>query len=158
MKQMVLASFGLRTEAGLDDYKRAAGELNQAGEKTQKAGIQLGYHNHNNEFKELNGVLIYDALMKEFDSKLVKMQFQVSVISLGFEAAAYMNKYPGRFCSLHLQDWSAAEKKQVAVGAGSVDWKKLFAAAKKGGVKNYFVEMNMDAMKASVPYLHELKT
>ena len=96
--------------------------------------------------------------MKEFDPKLVKMQFQVSVISLGYEAATYMTKYPGRFCSLHLQDWSPSEKKQVAVGQGSVDWKKLFAAAKTGGVKNYFVEMNLDAMKASVPYLHSLKT
>ena len=157
MKQMVLSSFGLRNDATMNDYQRAAGELNQVGGKTQKAGIQLGYHNHNNEFKELNGVLIYDALMKAFDPKLVKMQFQVSVVSLGYEAAAYMEKYPGRFCSLHLQDWSATEKKQVAVGEGSVDWKKLFAAAKTGGVKNYFVEMNMDAMKASVPYLRHLQ-
>jgi sugar phosphate isomerase/epimerase len=68
-----------------------------------------------------------------------------------------MTKYPGRFCSLHLQDWSAAEKKQMPIGQGSVDWKKLFAAAKKGGVKNYFVEMNMAAMKESYPYLHDLK-
>lgn len=156
LKQMILASFGLRNDATMADYMRVAGELNQVGEKTQKAGIQLGYHNHNNEFKELNGVLIYDALLKEFDPKLVKMQFQVSVISLGFDAATYMNKYPGRFCSLHLQDWSATEKKQVPVGEGSVDWKKLFAAARKGGVKNYFVEMNLDAMKASVPYLRKL--
>jgi sugar phosphate isomerase/epimerase len=66
-------------------------------------------------------------------------------------------KYPGRFISLHLQDWSPTEKKQVAVGQGVVDWKKLFAAAKTGGVKNYFVELNMDQLKASYPYLHELK-
>jgi sugar phosphate isomerase/epimerase len=59
--------------------------------------------------------------------------------------------------SIHLQDWSATEKKTVPIGQGVVDWKKLFAAAKKGGVKNYFVEMNMDAMAASYPYLHTLK-
>ena len=79
------------------------------------------------------------------------------LISLGYEAATYFNKYPGRFISIHLQDWSPTDKKQVAVGQGTVDWKKLFAAAKKGGVKNYFVELNMDAMKASYPYLHDLK-
>ena len=50
------------------------------------------------------------------------------------------------------------EKKQVAVGEGAVDWKKLFAAAKTGGVKNYFVEMNIDALKASYPYLHALSS
>jgi len=158
LKQMILASFGLPNEAGMSDWKRAAGELNHAGATTRSAGIQLGFHNHNNEFKEIDGVLIYDALMQEFDPQLVKMQFQVSVISLGFEAATYMTKYPGRFCSLHLQDWSAAEKKQAPVGKGLVDWKKLFAAAKTGGVKNYFVEMDLESMQASVPYLRSLKT
>lgn len=157
LKQMVLSTFGLPQNASMADWARAAGELNKIGEQTQKAGIQSGFHNHANEFKEIDGVFIYDKLMGELDPKLVKMQFQVSVISLGFEAATFLTKYPGRFCSLHLQDWSTTEKKQVPVGQGSVDWKKLFAAAKKGGVKNYFVEMNMDAMKASYPYLHDLK-
>jgi sugar phosphate isomerase/epimerase len=45
----------------------------------------------------------------------------------------------------------------VPVGQGVVDWKALFAAAKKGGVKNYFVEMGMDALKESYTYLHELQ-
>lgn len=157
LKQMILSSFGLPAEATLSDWARAAGELNKIGEQTHHAGLQAGFHNHNNEFKEIEGALIYDKLMSELDPKLVKMQFQVSVISLGYEAAAFMTKYPGRFVSLHLQDWSPAEKKQVPVGQGVVEWPKLFAAAKTGGVKNYFVEMNMDALKASYPYLHNLK-
>jgi sugar phosphate isomerase/epimerase len=156
LKQMVLSTFGLPPTASLADYKQAATELNRIGERTQKAGFQLGYHNHNNEFKELDGVLIYDHLMRQFDAKLVKMQFQVAVISLGFEAATYLKKYPGRFLSLHLADYSTADKTAVAVGSGVVDWKKLFAAAKTGGVRNYFVEMNLNAMKASYTYLHKL--
>ena len=157
LKQMVLSTFGLRAEASMADWTAAAEELNRIGEKVQKAGMQAGFHNHNFEFKEIDGVLVYDKLMSALDPKLVKMQFQVSVISLGYEAATYLTKYPGRFISLHLQDWSPSEKKQVAVGQGAVDWKKLFAAAKTGGVKNYFVELNMDQLKASYPYLHELK-
>jgi sugar phosphate isomerase/epimerase len=157
LKQMVLSSFGLRQDATIDDWRRVADELNKIGERTLKAGIQTGFHNHNFEFREIGGVLIYDELMKQFDPKLVKMQFQVAVISLGYEAATYMRKYPGRFCSLHLADWSAADKKAVPVGKGVVDWKKLFAAAKTGGVKNYFVEMNLEAMKDSYPYLRDLK-
>jgi sugar phosphate isomerase/epimerase len=156
LKQLVLSSFGLRADATLAEYKQAATELNRIGERTQKAGFQLGYHNHNNEFKELEGVLIYDELMRQFDAKLVKMQFQVAVISLGFEAATYLKKYPGRFLSLHLADYSTADKTAVPVGSGLVDWKKLFAAAKTGGVKNYFVEMDLKAMKASYTYLHKL--
>jgi sugar phosphate isomerase/epimerase len=157
LKQMILSSFGLRLEATMSDWTRAAGELNGIGEQTKKAGIQLGFHNHNFEFRKIDGVLIYDKLMNEFDPKLVKMQFQVAVISLGYEAATFLRKYPGRFISLHLADWSSADKKSVPVGAGVVDWEKLFAAAKTGGIENYFVEMNMDALKASYPYLHGLK-
>ena len=157
LKQMIIASVGVRPGAPMAEWTKAATDMNQIGERTLKAGLQLGFHNHDGEFKEIDGVLIYDQLMKTLDPKLVKMQFQVSVISLGFEAAKFMEKYPGRFVSLHLQDWSATEKKSVAVGQGLVNWKQLFAAAKKGGVKNYFVELNMDMMKASAAYLKDLK-
>ena len=84
------------------------------------------------------------------------MQFQVAVVELGYQAADFFEKYPGRFISTHLQDWSPAEKKEVPLGQGVVDWKRVFAAAKSGGVRNYFVEMDPDAMKASVPFLHTL--
>jgi len=157
LKQMVLSTFGLPNTAPMSEWVKAAADLNKIGAEVQKAGMQLGFHNHNFEFREIDGVLIYDKLMSELDGKLVKMQFQVSVFNQGYEAAAFMTRYPGRFCSMHLQDWSASEKKQVPVGQGSVDWKKTFAAAKTGGVKNYFVEMDMSALKASYPYLHGLK-
>lgn len=156
LSQMILSTFWLPQTATMDDYRRAAGELNRMAVKISAAGMQCGFHNHNFEFKEIDGQLIYDELMKEFDARLVKMQFQVAVISIGFEAATYMEKYPGRFISLHLADWNATEKKQAAVGKGVVDWKKLFEAAKKGGVKNYYVEMGLDLMRESYPYLRDL--
>lgn len=156
LKQMIVAMFSLPENATMADWARAAGELNKLGERAKTAGIQLGFHNHHFEFKEIDGVLIYDKLMSELDPNFIKMQFQVAVISAGYEAATYLTKYPGRFISLHLADWSATEKKAVPVGAGVVNWEKLFAAAKIGGVRNYFVEMNLDAMKASYTYLHGL--
>lgn len=157
LKQMILASFGLRKDATLDDWKRVAADLNKSGEEAHKAGLQVGFHNHDGEFQKIGEGLIYDELMKALDPKLVKMQFQVSVVSLGYHAADMFEKYPGRFISIHLQDWSPQTKKSVAIGKGIVDWKKLFGAAKKAGVKNYFVELNLDAMKESYPFLHSLK-
>ncbi len=156
LTQMVLSSFGLPRNATMDDWTRAASDLNQMAAKIQAAGMATGYHNHDGEFQQLDGVLIYDQLMRTFDAKLVKMQFQTSVVSLGYEAAAYFKKYPGRFLSIHVSDWSSAEKKQVPVGQGIINWKELFAAAKGAGVRNYFVEMNLDLMRASVPYLKKL--
>ena len=156
LKQMVISSFGLPKQAKLADWMRSADDANKLGERGQKAGIQIGYHNHDSEFEKLDGSLVYDRLMSELDPKLVKMQFQVGVARLGYNAADFFQKYPGRFISMHLQDWSPSEQKEVPLGKGMVDWKKTFAAAKTGGVKNYFVEMDPDALKASVPYLHGL--
>ena len=58
---------------------------------------------------------------------------------------------------MHAQGWSGESKQIVAIGQGTLDWKKIFTAAKTGGLKNYFVEMSLDLMKASVPYLHKLQ-
>ena len=58
---------------------------------------------------------------------------------------------------MHVQGWSSQSRKIVAVGQGTLDWKKIFTAAKTGGIKNYFVEMDLPLMKASVPYLRQLQ-
>ena len=141
----------------MDDVKRAADEYNKMGEKAAAAGIQQGLHNENFETSSVGGQRTYDLLFGLLDPKLVKFQFQVSTVSEGFDAAEYFNKYPGRFISMHVQGWDAGTKKIVPVGQGTLDWKKIFSAAKTGGVKNYFVEMNFDFMKASVPYLRTLQ-
>ena len=107
------------------------------------------------EFATLDGQLIYDALMNRFDPNLVKMQFQTEVINLGYKASTYFNKYPGRFISSHLSDWTS-DKKEVPVGKGIIDWKEFFAAAKTGGVKNFFVEMSLPTLKDSATYIHAM--
>ena len=155
-KQMILSSFGLPEKATMSNWIKSADELNQMGIKTKKAGIQLGYHNHHMEFSKIDGSLIYDALMNQFDPEYVKMQFQVAVISIGYKASDYFKKYPGRFISAHLADWSEAEKKSVPVGKGIVDWKEFFASLKTGGVKNIFVEMDLETFKDSATYIHNL--
>jgi sugar phosphate isomerase/epimerase len=141
----------------MDDVKRAADEYNKMGEQAAKAGIQQGLHNEDFELTKVNGQRTYDLLFKLLDPKLVKFQFQVSTISAGYDAAEYFNKYPGRFISMHVQGWSTKTRKETAVGQDSLDWKKIFTAAKTGGIKNYFVEMDLDLMKASVPYLRKLQ-
>lgn len=155
-KQMICSSFWLPKNATLSDWLKAVDELNEIGVKTMKAGIQTGFHNHNMEFEVLEGKLIYDALMEHFDPDLVKMQFQVAVIEKGFKAADFFKKYPGRFISAHLADWSDKKKKQVPIGQGIVDWKEFFASAEKCGVQNYFVEMAPDTFKDSADYIKSL--
>lgn len=152
LTQMICSTFWLPKTATLKDYQDNADKLNKAAEKIKKAGMQAGFHNHDFEFAQLEGQLIYDALMARFDPDLVKMQFQTQVITLGYKAADYFKKYPGRFISSHLSDWTT-DKKEVPVGQGVIDWKEYFAAAKTGGVKNFFVEMALDKFKDSASYI-----
>jgi sugar phosphate isomerase/epimerase len=157
LTQMLVASLDGPKNPTMDDVKRAADEYNKMGERAAAAGIQQGLHNENFELSKINGKRTYDVLFELLDPKLVKFQFQVSTISEGYDAAEYFTKYPGRFVSMHVQGWDAAAKKIVPVGKGSLDWAKIFSAAKTGGIKNYFVEMKLEMMKASVPYLRSLK-
>ncbi len=155
LEQMIVSTFGLPKDATLGDWKTAANDLNKIAEQSKKAGIQMGFHNHNNEFEKLEGKLIYDELLNEFDPDLVKMQFQLWVISIGYKAADYFKKYPGRFISVHLYDWSGKGDERVPLGQGKVDWKEFFKAAKTGGVKNYFVEMD-EGLKESAEFLKKV--
>ena len=141
----------------MDDVKRAADEYNKMGEQSAKAGITQGLHDEGFEVAMVDGKRVYDVLFGLLDPKYVKFQFQVSEIQHGLDAAEYFNKYPGRFISMHVQGWSAKTKKITAVGQDDLDWKRIFTAAKIGGVKNYFVEMDLELMKASVPYLRSLQ-
>lgn len=151
-KQMIVSSLGLPKTAKMEDWMKACDELNEMGEKSKKAGLQMGFHNHHGEFEKLDGKLIYEAMLERLDPVLVKMQFQVAVVNIGYKAADYFRKYPGRFISAHLADWSDTEKKSVPIGQGIVDWKEFFAALETGGVKNIFVEMDPATFKPSAEY------
>lgn len=157
LTQMMVPSLSGPKNPTMDDVKRAADEFNKMAQQTAEAGIPLGLHNEAFEASMVDGKRTYDVLFELLDPKLVKFQFQCSEIEHGFVAADYFKRYPGRFISMHVQDWSPEKKEQVAVGQGSINWKKTFAAAKIGGIKNYFVEMDLPLMKASVPYLRQLK-
>jgi sugar phosphate isomerase/epimerase len=155
--QMLVPSLDGPRNPTMDDVKRAADEYNRMAQQTANAGIQQGLHNEDFEMTTVDGKRTYDLLFELLDPKLVKFQFQVSTISRGYDAAEYFTKNPGRFISMHAQGWSAKTRQIVPIGQGTLDWKKIFTAAKTGGIRNYFVEMDLDKMRASVPYLRSLQ-
>src|SRR2546422_10083271 len=183
IRQMIVASLGDGNGGDsptMEQVKKAADEYNQIAAVAAEAGIQQGLHNEGFELSMVDGKRTYDVLMELLDPKLVKFQFQMSTASRGFIAADYFLKYPGRFISMHLQDVkldaaapaasapgvgassagrSAAGGRGggVALGKGSIDWVKTFTAAKVAGVRNYFVEQNMELTKESVRFLKGLK-
>jgi len=162
--QMITASLGAGNAPTMDAVKKAADEYNVIAAAAARAGLQQGLHNEGFEVSMVDGQRTYDLLMGLLDPKLVKFQFQMSTITNGFVAAEYFTKYPGRFFSMHIQDVDLNATSapcgpgvQVPVGKGSIDWVKTFAAARVGGVKNYFVEQTMELTRASVAALKALK-
>jgi sugar phosphate isomerase/epimerase len=178
--QMITASLGGGNNPTMDDVKKAADEYNTIAAVAAKAGIQQGLHNEGFEVSMVDGRRTYDVLIGLLDPKLVTFQFQMSTISQGFIAHEYFTKYPGRFSSMHVQDvdlnatpsppapppgapagsgraGGGGRGMQVPVGKGSIDWVKTFTAARVGGVKNYFVEQNMELTKESVAALKAMK-
>jgi sugar phosphate isomerase/epimerase len=160
MTQMGTASLGGRAPGGvatMDAVKAAAEEYNKIGETAAKSGIQQFLHDEGFEMSKVDGRLTYEVLLELLDPKLVKMQFQMSSMKAVGDPLMYFKKYPGRFLSMHLQGVDLnGRNPAVAVGKDSLDWTKLFAAAKGGGVQNYFVEQSWDLTVQSVAFLKSL--
>jgi len=154
--QMITATLGGPEHPTLDDVKKAADEYNEIASVSSSAGLQQGLHNERFEVSSVEGRRTYDLLLELLDPDLVKFQFQMSTIRYGLVAADYFTRYPGRFHSMHLQGWDAETKDIVAVGRGSIDWKKTFAAAKLGGVRNYFLEQDMEMTRSGAAFLQSL--
>jgi sugar phosphate isomerase/epimerase len=59
------------------------------------------------------------------------------------DALELFKKHPGRFPMWHVKDMEKSESRTFAeVGTGSIDFKRLFAAANTAGLKHFFVEQD----------------
>ena len=169
MTQIGTATLAGKSENGvttMDVVKRLADEYNRISEATSKAGLQQFLHDEIFEMAKVDGRLVYEVLLELLDPKLVKMQFQMSAMRTIGDPVMYFSKYPGRFISMHLQgvDLNAPaptpggpRPPQVAVGKDSLDWPRIFAAAKAGGLKNYFLEQSWDLTVQGAAFLKALK-
>jgi sugar phosphate isomerase/epimerase len=162
LKFLILPSLPGDYGKSLDGYKQAADFFNVAGEKCKKAGMKFGFHNHTDEFKPIDNQIPYDILLKNTDPKLVTFELDLCWITAsGNSAIEYFNKFPGRFELWHVKDMSP-EKQDATLGEGMIDFKPVFALAKKSGLKYWFIEQDeckthttLESAKISRDYLLE---
>jgi sugar phosphate isomerase/epimerase len=156
----------------LDGWKRAAERFNELGAQCRKAGVAVAYHNHHFEYVVLDGKVAYDEFLRLTDPKLVLMELDCFWTTFaGKDPVAYFEKYPGRFPLLHIKDLkpgfppstdSFKGKPYAEVGKGIIDWKRIFQAAPKGGIKQYYVEQDecdrspIESIRISYDYLKNL--
>lgn len=137
-------------DRNIESYKKMIGDLNQVGKIMKEVGIQFGYHNHNFEFLNIDGIVpYYDLFLPEMDADLITMEIDLYwVAKAGQDPVEMFNKYPGRFQLFHLKDmYEETEpyfdimKDDIApVGAGKIDFKRILAAKEVAGMKHFFVE------------------
>ncbi|KAA6441086.1 sugar phosphate isomerase/epimerase [Dyadobacter flavalbus] len=127
----------------IDDYKKYVDLFNKSGEVAKKAGLQFGYHNHDFEFKKMDGQLPYD-LIASTDPELVKLELDLYwIVKAGLDPVDLFKKYPGRFPLWHVKDMDKGDQSFAEVGTGSIDFKKIFDARKIAGMTHFFVEQDM---------------
>jgi sugar phosphate isomerase/epimerase len=138
-KYMVMASSN--PKPGLDGWKEIADKLNAAADTLEPAGLKPGYHNHQPEFKAVDGVRPIEILAKNTKPS-VMLQLDVGTcLDSGGDPAAWIRSNPGRIRSVHLKDWSSDPGKgyKVLFGEGDAKWKDIFAAAEGGGGVEYYL-------------------
>jgi sugar phosphate isomerase/epimerase len=145
------------------ECRAAAAVFNQAGEALAKEGIQFFYHVHGFEFEPHGNGTLFDLLMAGTNPTNVAYQMDVLwVVFPGQDPVKLLEKYKGRWELMHLKDLkkgvttgSLSGKTDVAndvvLGTGQMDWKAILAAAKKAGIKHYFIEDESPTAAEQIP-------
>lgn len=158
-KYIIIPSMGEDGFENLNNTKRYCEYFNLIGEKCRAKGIRFGYHNHEKEFKEIDGTTVYDCLLRNTDPTKVFFEMDLWFIHLsGKNAIDYFSKYPGRFLFYHVKD-------EHEIGSsGKIDFKPLFDHVKKAGAKYFVAEIehpskgnSLESAKISLDFLLKAK-
>ena len=162
-RYLVLAYLQPHERRELDQYRRYADLLNDVGERSAVAGIQLAYHNHDFEFVELEGEIPFDLLLGRTDPDLLKLELDLYWIEkAGASASQYFDKHPGRFPLFHVKDMDPSTGGFTEVGSGSVDFQGHFSRREQAGTQHFFVEQDVIrgdpwvSLEKSLNYLRSL--
>jgi len=153
--------------------REAAAVFNHAGEILAQNGIRFFYHTHGYEFQPYGDGTLFDLLMKETNPKNVHYEMDIFwIVFPGQDPAKILHKYGHRFELMHLKDMRKGletgslaggtdVKNDVALGTGQIDMVSVLRAAKKAGIKWYFIEDESPNSEEQIPvslhYLEQVK-
>ena len=141
-KYVILASAG--KVSGADGWKTFSDSLAAGAEKLRSHKMATGFHNHQVEWKPLDGgERPMDIIAKNTPKDVVLQLDAGTAVEAGADPVAWIKANPGRIKSIHLKDWGKGEGRgyNVAFGEGDVPWKGIFQAAEAtGGVEYYLIE------------------
>ncbi len=156
----------------LQDAQKAATDFNRVGKVLRENGLTFCYHNHGYEFQPYEDGTLFDYLVKNTDPRYVSFEMDVMwTVHPGQDPVKLLNKYGNRWKLMHLKDLKKGVKgdlsggtpveNDVALGTGQVNVPAVLKAAKKAGIKHYFIEDESPSIRTQVPqslaYLKSLK-
>jgi sugar phosphate isomerase/epimerase len=163
-KWLVVPSLAEADRNSLDAVKRTAELLNRSGQDAKTYKVKVAYHNHDFEFREVEGKRILDVLLEETDPELVEFEMDLYWITkAGADPFDYFRRFPKRFPLVHVKDSGGAPEHQMTeVGRGTIDFAKLFAEQEQAGMKHFFVEHDnptdpLTSVRTSYRYLDSLE-
>ena len=143
----------------LDEVKASIDVLNKTDEACKKAKVNFAYHNHDAEFRPVEGQIPYEMFLSQTK---MQMELDLAWATKGAKDPVELFKqHPGRFPLWHVKDLDKEFKTILPVGEGTIDFKRIFDASATAGMKHFFVEHDMpkDALasiKSSFNYLSKM--
>ncbi len=147
-----------------EKYNAHADALLAAQAIASKAGITVGYHNHEFEFDPLGTTNGYEILLDRTKGSGIQFEMDLYWMSVaGKDPVSYWTRFPGQFPMVHVKDSAGAPTNEMrSVGQGSINWAALFAQRNVGGIKHFYVEHDNPtdpwaSITSSVAYLKRLR-
>jgi sugar phosphate isomerase/epimerase len=143
-KYLIMASAPRVTD--IDGWKAVGDQLAAVSEQLGPIGMATGYHNHQVEWRAVDGTRPMDVLAARTPKDVV-LQFDVGTcVEVGADPIAWIKANPGRIRSVHCKDWAPGRGYNVAFGEGDAPWTNIFDAVEAtGGVEYYLVEQETGA-------------
>ncbi len=169
---MFAAFFAAIAALDLDDWRWNAEHLNRMGARLREEGLELAYHGHNFEFRDFDGVIAYDELLRLTDPALLKLELDCGWVCVaGRDPVYYLTNHADRCRLIHARDFERGftpttemamttpellgPATPAVVGTGIVDYPSVLAAARQAGTKHCFVER--DPFWKGLPILDALE-
>ncbi|MDR0843599.1 MAG: sugar phosphate isomerase/epimerase [Tannerella sp.] len=136
VKYMIQPWMPVNDQTTLDDLKMYCDYFTSVGYKTAAASIAFGYHNHNFEFKKIDGQLIYDFLLNNVSKNHVCFELDVYWCQVGGgDVVKYLKEHAGQFKVIHIKD-----EKEIGA-SGMMNFQPIFEQMKANGIKDWYVEV-----------------
>jgi sugar phosphate isomerase/epimerase len=161
---LIVASLPITGPRTVDDYRRWADRLNEAGRISRQRGVWIGFHNHANDFAVIDGVVPYDVLMERTDPAITRMQLDTGNIAMaGLDPHEYMRRFGTRYWSFHIKDVPRLGATHDAeLGTGVIDFPRLLESIDRIDEKHLFVEQEtypgtpLESMKRDFQFISRL--